>query len=121
MKAVSQSSAREAFDYNTVRSTVTGLGMIPQSLLKRTFVGDAHRASDYEVTISDYDLNEHAKHAILEWIREKKKENAPFSHGYSYFSNELINLPTLVWDSGIAGILTYVSVAYDAWRQREGI
>lgn len=122
VRKVCQASCSESFDYTTVRAVITGLGMIPKSLVTEVAHGDAHRAGDYVLDLKDYRLNEHAKRALKEWIREKhKNEKAPFSHGRSYFQEELLNLPLLVWDSGIAGILTYASVAYDAWRQREGI
>lgn len=118
---VSQASCREIFDYSTVRAVVTGLGMIPKSLVREVAHGDAHRAGDHQMNERDYMLNEHSKRVLREWVQEKRAQNAPLSHGFSYFTNELRNLPLLVWDAGIAGILTYVEITYEAWRQREGI
>ena len=121
MKVVYQSSVREIFNYSTVRATVTGLGLIPQALVTTVAHGDAHRAGDHAVSEKDHNLNEHAKRAIEEWMRVERGRNSPFSKGREYFTSELLNLPLTVWDEGIAGVLTYVSVRYEKWRKENRV
>jgi len=121
MKVVYQASKREIFDYNTVRATVTGLGLIPQALVTTVAHGDAHRAGDYVLDPRDNLLNENAKRAIEEWMRDERGRNSPFSKGWNYFTNELLNLPHEVWEEGVSGILTYVSVRYEKWRKANNI